>query len=109
MNVLTVAREGTGCLDLVEAFEVLAKAGVTRVLVEGGGGLVAALASRGLIDRLMWYCAPKLVGAEGLAAVGALGLERMVDAEAFEREDAQFFDGDLLSIFVNRSRRWRSA
>lgn len=110
MKVLTVARAENGHLDLVETLKALARAGVTRLLVEGGGGLAAALARHGLIDRLMWYCAPKLVGAEGLPAVGPLGLERMVDAEAFEREeDARFFDGDLLSILVNRSRRWRSA
>jgi diaminohydroxyphosphoribosylaminopyrimidine deaminase/5-amino-6-(5-phosphoribosylamino)uracil reductase len=55
---------------------------VQSVLVEAGPGLATALLRSGLVDRLRWFVAPKIVGA-GTPAVGSLGVEAMADALAF--------------------------
>ncbi len=44
---------------------------VNAVLVEGGGELGGALAEAGLVDRVAFFVAPRLVG--GAAAPGPLG------------------------------------
>ncbi len=51
----------------------LAGLGVAHVLLEGGPSLAAAFLRAGLVDRLVWYLAPKLLGC-GPAAVGDLGI-----------------------------------
>jgi diaminohydroxyphosphoribosylaminopyrimidine deaminase / 5-amino-6-(5-phosphoribosylamino)uracil reductase len=61
-------------LDLRRGLRLLAKAGVTDLLVEGGGGLAAALLREGLVDELHWFVSPRVLGGDGKAAVGALGL-----------------------------------
>ena len=63
-----------GHLDLRRGLRLLAKAGVTDLLVEGGGGLAAALLREGLVDELHWFVSPRLLGGDGKAALGALGL-----------------------------------
>ncbi len=51
----------------------LAGRGVAHVLLEGGPTLAAAFLGAGLVDRFVWYLAPKVLGG-GPAAVGDLGI-----------------------------------
>lgn len=53
--------------------------GVNDLLVEGGAGAAAAFLAADLVDRLIVYRAPILIGA-GQAAVGDIGLEALADA-----------------------------
>lgn len=55
----------------------LAERGVRRLLVEGGGTLLAALLTQRLVDRLYVVSAPLVIGAEGRPGVGLLGLESL--------------------------------
>jgi diaminohydroxyphosphoribosylaminopyrimidine deaminase/5-amino-6-(5-phosphoribosylamino)uracil reductase len=78
-RVLEVAA-GRGGLRLDRALERLAHEGLGALLVEGGGGLAAALLRARLVDEVVWFAAPRLIGAEGRPALGPLGLERLADA-----------------------------
>jgi diaminohydroxyphosphoribosylaminopyrimidine deaminase/5-amino-6-(5-phosphoribosylamino)uracil reductase len=75
-RLLEVRTRG-GHLRLEEAFARLAREGLTEVLVEGGGQLAAALLREGLVDEVHWFVAPRLLGEDGRAALGALGLRRL--------------------------------
>ncbi len=67
-------------LDLAAALDRLGKEGLTTLLVEGGGGLAAALLRAKRVDEIHWIQAPKLLGSDGRAALGPLSLERLRDA-----------------------------
>lgn len=69
-----------GRLDLRKGFEKLARAGLTEVLVEGGGELAAGLLREDLVDELHWFAAPKLLGGDARPALGALRIERLAEA-----------------------------
>ena len=58
-DVLVAGRER---VDLGLALDQLATAGVARLLVEGGGTLVAALFAEGLVDDFRQYIAPFVIG-----------------------------------------------
>jgi diaminohydroxyphosphoribosylaminopyrimidine deaminase/5-amino-6-(5-phosphoribosylamino)uracil reductase len=64
---------GDGGIDLHAALQALGSLGLTRILVEGGAALAASLLRHDLVDRLVWFHAPAVMGADGLAAVGELG------------------------------------
>ncbi len=72
-------RDGAAPLRLLheetpgQALETLAREGVQSVLLEGGPTLAAAFLRARLVDRVVWFLAPKLLGA-GPAAVGDLGV-----------------------------------
>lgn len=51
-----------GQLDLVTTMDELYKAGITDVLVEGGGMVNASFLRAGLIDKYLVYVAPKVLG-----------------------------------------------
>ncbi|MBW2394930.1 MAG: bifunctional diaminohydroxyphosphoribosylaminopyrimidine deaminase/5-amino-6-(5-phosphoribosylamino)uracil reductase RibD [Deltaproteobacteria bacterium] len=75
-RVLTV-RGRRGALDLSDALEALAREGLGSVLVEGGGGLAAALLRRGLVDELHWFASASLLGGDAREAIGSLGVAKL--------------------------------
>ena len=50
-----------------------------ELLVEGGAGAAAAFLAADLVDRLLFYRAPILIGA-GTSAVGDIGLSSLAEA-----------------------------
>jgi diaminohydroxyphosphoribosylaminopyrimidine deaminase / 5-amino-6-(5-phosphoribosylamino)uracil reductase len=52
---------------------------VNDLLIEGGAGAAAAFLAADLVDRLIIYRAPILIG-EGQSAVGAIGLDSLAEA-----------------------------
>ena len=59
--------------------------GITRVLVEGGAQLAAALLRADLVDRLAWFHAPAVMGGDGWPAAQAFGIERLAAMPRFVR------------------------
>jgi diaminohydroxyphosphoribosylaminopyrimidine deaminase/5-amino-6-(5-phosphoribosylamino)uracil reductase len=69
--VLPVPARG-GHLDLRRGLRALAERGLSELLVEGGGGLAAALLREDLVDELHWFVAPRLLGGDAIPALGPL-------------------------------------
>ncbi len=76
VRVLEVPRRAGG-VDLARALRRLAREGLSELLVEGGGSLAAALLRGGLVDELHWFSAPRLLGGNGRAALGDLGVRAL--------------------------------
>jgi diaminohydroxyphosphoribosylaminopyrimidine deaminase/5-amino-6-(5-phosphoribosylamino)uracil reductase len=88
-----------GHLDLRAGFAALAAKGVTRVFCEGGAGLAAALIGAGLVDDLVTFTAGAVIGAEGLPAVGPLGLAALADAPRLRLVSSMAVGGDVQTIW----------
>ena len=83
-RVLEVPSAARGHVDLAPAFGRLAEEGLTSVLVEGGGGLAAALLRADLVDEVHWMLAPILIGGDGKPGLGPLELSRLIDAVSLD-------------------------
>lgn len=79
------ALDATGRPDLGWLLGVLAARGINNVLVEGGAALTAALLTADLVDEIVWFRAPVLIGGDGLGMAAPLGVERLAAAPRFER------------------------
>jgi diaminohydroxyphosphoribosylaminopyrimidine deaminase/5-amino-6-(5-phosphoribosylamino)uracil reductase len=60
-----------GKIDLKWVLKSLGDKEITSVLIEGGGAVVGEALQRGLVDKMMIYTAPKIMG-EGLQSVRGL-------------------------------------
>ena len=79
---VVVLSDGNGQVDLPAMLINLAARGCNEVLVEAGAILNGALLKAGLVDELLLYIAPQLLGnaARGMADLGELtGLDQRVD------------------------------
>jgi diaminohydroxyphosphoribosylaminopyrimidine deaminase/5-amino-6-(5-phosphoribosylamino)uracil reductase len=100
VEVVAVAEDENGRLSLAAALEALAAAGVTRVLVEGGGRIAAGLLAEDLVDRLIWFRAPRIIGGDGAPAVAGFGLEALAQAPGFRRIAVVQAGEDLVETYV---------
>lgn len=82
-------------LDLVSLMMMLGKQQINQVWVEAGAQLAGALLEAGVVDELIVYMAPKLLGdsARGLCALP--GLSQLRDAPRFSFSDVRQVGSDL--------------
>lgn len=73
VEVLRVGSGRSG-LDLVAVMTLMATRGVTRLMVEGGPILAAALLMQDLVDEAVLFHAPEPIGADGIDALAGLPL-----------------------------------
>ena len=70
-----------------------------HLLIEGGAGAASAFITADLVDRLLLYRAPILIG-EGRAGIGAIGLARLADAHGrWSLTDSRTLGADRLEIY----------
>jgi diaminohydroxyphosphoribosylaminopyrimidine deaminase/5-amino-6-(5-phosphoribosylamino)uracil reductase len=78
------APERRGGIDLRWLIRRLGKTGVTSLLVEGGGEIIASFLSAGLVHRANFFIAPKILGGRGSRkAVAGNGAGRRADITRF--------------------------
>lgn len=100
IECLEIATGADGKLDLALLFARLGERGLTRVLVESGGELAAALLRAGLVNRLYWFRAGAIIGGDGRAAVAALGLQGLDRMNRFHLREHIACGQDTLEIWA---------
>ncbi len=105
VEVLAVAVDAQGHINLAAALKALAQKGIMHVLLEGGAHLLGDAFDHGLIDSVAVFIAPKLVGgAEAPSPLKGLGLASMQDAVRLHRLRTQIIDEDVLVEGVSRQK-----
>ncbi|MDX2483657.1 MAG: bifunctional diaminohydroxyphosphoribosylaminopyrimidine deaminase/5-amino-6-(5-phosphoribosylamino)uracil reductase RibD [Pseudodonghicola sp.] len=84
-------------IDPHDALHQLGAAGLTRIFCEGGSALAASLLAEDLVDELVGFSAGLAIGAEGLPAIGALGLSRLDEAPRFKLIETRALGPDVMT------------
>ncbi|MEQ8195813.1 MAG: bifunctional diaminohydroxyphosphoribosylaminopyrimidine deaminase/5-amino-6-(5-phosphoribosylamino)uracil reductase RibD, partial [Rhodospirillales bacterium] len=82
-EVIELPAAENGRPDIRDVVTALAARGLTRLLVEGGGGVAGSFIKAGLVDDIVWFRAPKLIGGDGIPALASIGVERISKAPTF--------------------------
>ncbi|MDE2294016.1 MAG: dihydrofolate reductase family protein, partial [Gammaproteobacteria bacterium] len=98
VRIEPLPRAGQG-LDLGAALSRLCALEVNELLVECGPRLAASWLASGLVDELIVYLAPMLLGADA-PPLAALGAAHEAAGARFEFVDARFFGQDLRVILT---------
>lgn len=102
VTLIEVAGAETG-VDPKQALAALGKAGVTRLLVEGGAQIAASLVRADLVDRIAWFHAPAVMGADAWPAVQAFGIEHLDAMPRFQRMATTPLGDDTLTEFTRKA------
>ncbi len=86
-------------LHMDKALEALAARGITRLLVEGGSRLAGSLIAHHLVDRVVWFRAPLILGGDGRAALEALGVDKVADGVRLKRLSSEDIGADVTEIY----------
>ena len=72
--ILNIKKNKEGYLNLNELMRKLAKLEIMSVLIEGGSKVAASALKNGIVDKVVFFYSPKIVGADGISMIGELGI-----------------------------------
>ncbi len=84
-----------GRVEPVAALQSLFVRGIRSVLVEGGAQIATEFVRRQLVDELVLFIAPKIVGS-GIDSIGELGVTAMTEAVQFSSQETVQLGGDIV-------------
>ncbi|MGD0332497.1 MAG: bifunctional diaminohydroxyphosphoribosylaminopyrimidine deaminase/5-amino-6-(5-phosphoribosylamino)uracil reductase RibD [Xanthobacteraceae bacterium] len=96
------AAQRDGRLDLGAVLELIAARGVTRLMVEGGPTLAAALLAADLIDEAMLFRSPKVVGSDGVDALDGLPLTALTQSPRLKCVISEPVGADTRFVYERR-------
>jgi diaminohydroxyphosphoribosylaminopyrimidine deaminase/5-amino-6-(5-phosphoribosylamino)uracil reductase len=86
-----------GLVDLTELLKALGEREITCVLVEGGGALLGSLFDLGLVDKVVAFIAPIIIGGRNaVTPVAGDGVAEMAEAMRLSRVRTQQFGQDIM-------------
>lgn len=93
---LRVPLDNSGKLDLHALLKQLAEQhNINHIWVEAGATLAASMLEQKLVDELIIYQAPKLMGADSRGLVNLLGFEQMAQTIDLQINDVRMVGGDI--------------
>jgi diaminohydroxyphosphoribosylaminopyrimidine deaminase/5-amino-6-(5-phosphoribosylamino)uracil reductase len=98
-QVIRVAPTVAAGLDLPAVLHALAGRGITRLMVEGGSRVASSFVAAGLVDEIWLLRGNEAIGAEGVAALGALPLGAITQSPAFKVRASEALEKDTLTIY----------
>jgi diaminohydroxyphosphoribosylaminopyrimidine deaminase/5-amino-6-(5-phosphoribosylamino)uracil reductase len=98
VEVLHVAA-ADGRLDLGATLKLLARRGITRLMVEAGPILATAFVRADLVDEAAVFRAPKPIGADGIDALDALPLSALTASPRLKSTGRETIGIDTVETF----------
>lgn len=91
------AENKEGHVDLDKLMEELYRLEIDSILLEGGGGLNASALNYGIVDKVMLFIAPKIIGGRNaVTPVEGTGVQLMKDAIGLKNINVSRFGEDIL-------------
>lgn len=92
-----IAKTKNGKIGLRDLLRRLTRLEISHVLVEGGGSLVASFLEDGLVDKVLIFISPKIIGGQtSPTSVEGRGINRLSQAIKLKNFSVRKFGKDLL-------------
>lgn len=99
VEIIEIILGVNGVLNIAALLNALSQRGVTRLLVEGGPALAASILQANAVDQIVWFRAARLIGGDGLAAIGPLGLNHLAQTPVYLRESTRLLGNDIVETY----------
>ena len=101
VEVLSLAA-AKGRVSLARLLQELAGRGLKHVLIEGGGQVAATALRERLVDKVLFFYGPILLGGDGRAMIGTLGISRIAAGHKLHTiEVSQRGDDVVVSAYID--------
>ncbi len=107
-GVLIISLPGkNGVIDLRKLLKELAELEIAHLLIEGGGETAAGFIEKGLVDKIMFFIAPKIVGGRNaITSVEGTGVDKIKKSVKLENIELERVEEDILvKAYVYRDSR----
>lgn len=92
-----VVKDAEGKVSPQDLLKKLARQGISHILVEGGGEIIASFLEKGLVDRMIVFVSSKIIGGRNApTAVAGKGARRIKETMRLQEMQLRRLGGDLL-------------
>ena len=103
VNVFQISSDKGEHVSMPKCLKKIAQEGTTTVLVETGSTLSTSLLQNNLIDKLVVYRAPTVIGGDGIAAWHPLGVEHLSESKTFAIQKIEQIGTDIEETYIRRA------
>ncbi len=90
-------KERSGQINLRDALKKLAQLQISSIIVEGGGTLIGSLFDEKLVDKILFFISPKIIGGkDAVSSVMGTGVKRVDQAIKLHDLKIRRFDEEFL-------------
>lgn len=89
-----------GKVDIAEALSALAHEGFTRILAEGGSEVAGSLVAADLLDEVVIFHAPVVVGADGVRAIAGSALSAVERSPRYRQTEVARIGDDEMRRYL---------
>ena len=90
-------KEKAGQINLTDALKKLARLQISNIIVEGGGTLIGSLFDERLVDKILFFISPKIIGGkDAVSSVMGNGVKRIDQAIKLHDLKIRRFDEEFL-------------
>jgi diaminohydroxyphosphoribosylaminopyrimidine deaminase/5-amino-6-(5-phosphoribosylamino)uracil reductase len=108
-EVLVTEAESNGRVNLAALMEQLGKRAICSVLIEGGGRVNAAAVKAGIVDKLLLFIAPKIIGGRDAPTfIEGEGIEHIEEAWPLCLSSIKRYDDDIMCEYYFTYNRMKS-
>ena len=100
VDCLKIAATDRGKISLLPVLQWLGERGINEVLLEAGANLAGAFVAEDLIDELVIFMAPKVLGHKGRSLLNVPHIDKLTDAKTFQFKDIEVIDQDIRLRFI---------
>ncbi len=90
-----IINQKRGMIDLKALMKELGKLEITSIMIEGGAELNAEALRSGIVDKILFFISPKMIG-KGLGAIGDLGIKKVDKSINLKNIDYKKVGKDML-------------
>lgn len=95
-EILRFESDATGRVPATDLLRELGAMGMCGVLVEGGSRVGACFLREGLVDKVVFFYAPKIIGGDGVSMVGDLGKQSIENAISIKNIKVRRFGDEVM-------------
>jgi len=99
-TMLQIPEDSTGKIDPIKVLKWLADQGCNEVMIEAGAKLSGAFINADLVDHLVVYMAPKILGDNARGLLHLPGLDKLSEAKQFSLVDIKKTGVDVCLSFA---------
>lgn len=79
-SVIKIRKNKDGMVSFPSLLRVLGKMGISSILIEGGSTVSASAIKSGIVDKILFFYSPRLIGGDGISMIGPLGKNTVKNA-----------------------------
>ncbi len=96
IEILTVRENGKGGISMRDLMKKLSQRGIKSVLIEGGSRVAASAVKEKIVDKMVFFYSPLIVGGDGTSMISPIGTDIVKKARKIRINKTRTFSGTII-------------